>query len=250
MGFPSGLPAFWEEPMDEIVLGGQTIPFTLVRKRIKNINLHIQKDGSIFVSAPARVPKAYVLQVLHEKEAFLLRTREALLRRQQQAPPPKAFVEGETFRLLGRFYTLKRVRTPGVAAEGGALLCGPGDPKKLVPTWLRKAGECVFQKAANTARERLLAQQFPLPEGVQLRQRRMVSRWGSCNPARKAVTFSTRLLETPYPCIEAVAMHEFSHFLHADHSKAFYAVLERCMPDYRARAKILCEEAYRIFYNE
>lgn len=132
--------------MDEIVLGGQTIPFTLVRKRIKNINLHIQKDGSIFVSAPARVPKAYVLQVLHEKEAFLLRTREALLRRQQQAPPPKAFVEGETFRLLGRFYTLKRVRTPGVAAEGGALLCGPGDPKKLVPAWLRKAGECVFQK--------------------------------------------------------------------------------------------------------
>lgn len=35
---------------------GQTFPVILVRKKVKNINLHVRSDGTLYISAPARVP--------------------------------------------------------------------------------------------------------------------------------------------------------------------------------------------------
>ncbi|MFR4476737.1 MAG: M48 family metallopeptidase [Ruminococcus callidus] len=37
------------------------------------------------------------------------------------------------------------------------------------------------------------------------------------------LTFNLRLLAAPVRCIEYVVIHEFTHFLHPDHSPAFYA---------------------------
>lgn len=35
---------------------GRTFPVILVRKKVKNINLHVRSDGRLYLSAPARVP--------------------------------------------------------------------------------------------------------------------------------------------------------------------------------------------------
>lgn len=42
----------------------QKFSVTVVRKKVKNINLHIRNDGNLFISASPRVPWAYI-------EAFL-----------------------------------------------------------------------------------------------------------------------------------------------------------------------------------
>lgn len=42
----------------------RTFSVTVVRKKVKNINLHIRNDGNLFISASPRVPWAYI-------EAFL-----------------------------------------------------------------------------------------------------------------------------------------------------------------------------------
>lgn len=39
---------------------GRTFPVILVRKKVKNINLHVRSDGRLYLSAPARVPWAYI----------------------------------------------------------------------------------------------------------------------------------------------------------------------------------------------
>lgn len=69
--------------------------------------------------------------------------------------------------------------------------------------------------------------------------RKMVSRWGSCNYVKGIVTFSTSLIYAPYECVEYVVLHEFCHFLRADHSRLFYAELERVCPRHRELRKIL-----------
>ena len=70
----------------------------------------------------------------------------------------------------------------------------------------------------------------------------MISRWGSCQPKRKVLTFNKRLIEMPKICIEYVVLHEFVHFLQADHSKKFYALMTMFMPDWESRARLLEKE--------
>ena len=80
--------------------------------------------------------------------------------------------------------------------------------------------------------ERTLEWGFAFPE---VRFRKMHSRWGSCNPVKRVLTFSTMLADMPLPFVEYVVAHEFVHFKQANHSKTFYTELSRYMPDYKAR---------------
>lgn len=72
-----------------------------------------------------------------------------------------------------------------------------------------------------------------------IRVSRMKTRWGVCTPAKRQLTFSLRLAEKPREAIEYVVLHEYAHFVHADHSPAFWAVVARYMPDYAERRKLL-----------
>ena len=76
-------------------------------------------------------------------------------------------------------------------------------------------------------------------EKPEINVRDMKSRWGVCNPARRRLTFNMRLAEKPISAQEYVVLHEYVHFLHANHGPAFHAEMARLMPDYRLRKKLL-----------
>ncbi len=63
-------------------------------------------------------------------------------------------------------------------------------------------------------------------------------RYGSCS-SRGSLCFSLYLMAHSAEAIDAVVVHELCHLRHMSHSPAFYAEVERWMPDYRARAKEL-----------
>ena len=117
-------------------------------------------------------------------------------------------------------------------AEGRLLLTleDPAQEPALLRRWQSEQAAAQFPAR--------LAVLYPLAaaEGVacpQLRVRRMTSRWGSCAAATGWVTLSTALLSLPPVCLDYVILHELAHFLHPDHSPAFYAVLDRWMPGHR-----------------
>ena len=75
-----------------------------------------------------------------------------------------------------------------------------------------------------------------------IKVRAMTSRWGVCNPARRQITFALALCNEPAEAQEYVVVHEFCHFLVPNHSPAFWAQVERLMPDWKARRALLREE--------
>ena len=62
-------------------------------------------------------------------------------------------------------------------------------------------------------------------------------RFGSCS-GRNSICFSYRLMRYPEPFIDYVVLHELAHIKHHNHSKDFYALVEKYMPDYREREKL------------
>lgn len=58
-------------------------------------------------------------------------------------------------------------------------------------------------------------------------------------PGKHKITFNSLLLEKPLESIEYVVVHEFAHFIHPDHSKAFYAFVGQILPDWKERREKL-----------
>ncbi|OQC39463.1 MAG: hypothetical protein BWX62_00816 [Bacteroidetes bacterium ADurb.Bin037] len=69
--------------------------------------------------------------------------------------------------------------------------------------------------------------------------RAMDTRWGSCSSATGRITLNLKLIYKPDECVEYVIVHELCHLIHPDHGKGFYTILERELPDWKARKKKL-----------
>ena len=66
------------------------------------------------------------------------------------------------------------------------------------------------------------------------------SNWGSCS-INGNINLSTRLLFAPQDVIDYVIVHELAHLLEMNHSSAFWAHVEKAMPNYKVQEKWLKE---------
>ena len=72
-----------------------------------------------------------------------------------------------------------------------------------------------------------------------LKVRDMTSRWGVCVPAKRQITFALQLYNMPLAAQIYVVVHEYCHFLQPNHSPAFWAEVEKLLPDWKARRELL-----------
>ena len=63
-------------------------------------------------------------------------------------------------------------------------------------------------------------------------------RFGSCS-SRGNLNFSFRLAIYPPEAIDYVIVHELAHMKEMNHSKKFWAIVEKYLPDYKERQKLL-----------
>lgn len=63
-------------------------------------------------------------------------------------------------------------------------------------------------------------------------------RYGSCS-AKNSLCFSCFLLACPEEAVDLVVVHELCHIREKNHGPGFYALLERYLPDWRERKKLL-----------
>lgn len=67
---------------------------------------------------------------------------------------------------------------------------------------------------------------------------RAKTRFGSCS-SQKRLNFSCNLMRYPIEAIDYVVLHEVAHLKELNHSKRFWAIVEKYMPDYKERKRIL-----------
>lgn len=122
--------------------------------------------------------------------------------------------------------------------------------------WIRQKQEQAKQRMANAAPlpdpaqaqqcfEQVSRRIYPLFAKVlgdspaEIRVSRMSSRWGVCYPDQHRITLALGLAAVPQPLIDYVVLHEYCHFVHQNHQKPFWDLMEHYMPDAKLRRKLL-----------
>ena len=227
-----------------IQIDGKPLEYSLERKNVKNLNLHVRKDGSVYVSANAVIPEDKIDAFLVSKGTFIRNAQEKFKEQEQYRPLPKQYVSGETFYIQGRALRLKVTEThrDKIYSDGVYLFLDVKDQQdvtkkeRMVKRFLDKQCKVVFSEIVEELYP--VFQKYGVAPPI-LRIRTMDTRWGSCLPGKGVITLNKRLLEAPRHCIEYVVMHELCHFIHPNHSKHFYDFLAMLMPDWKERKKIL-----------
>ena len=81
-----------------IVLNGQDIEYELQRKQVKNINLRIRQDGTVYVSASPTVSLTVIEKFMQSRSGFILSAIEGAKLAQRPLNDPA----GESITVLGR----------------------------------------------------------------------------------------------------------------------------------------------------
>ena len=225
-----------------VSISGETIVYTLERKNVRNINLRIRPDASIYVSAPHRVPLAEIEDFILSKGVFII---NALMRIRGAKTEKSKYADGDKAYFLGRPLEVKLLQGPRVDVRAGDefLLIQMPEPTNsaaridVVKRWYSRQARELFMSVVHDVYDEFRRHyRVPFPH-VTIRQ--MKSRWGSCRPDLGKITLNLLLVTAPYEDLRYVVVHEFAHFIEANHSEAFWDIVSRFEPNYKERRRSL-----------
>ena len=151
---------------------------------------------------------------------------------------PSENLDGFTFLLLGRNCTVSLWDEKRVAfdASSQTVFVPKTNAKTALVKWLKEnAKRILTEVTANTAKRM----------GATYQSVRITSaktRWGSCT-GDNAIRYTFRLIYAPKEVLTYVVVHELAHIFQKNHSKAFWAVVEKYCPEWKIRRKWLKDNA-------
>lgn len=233
----------------EILLGKVPVEYDLQIKNVKRINLRVHRDGRVHVSANQFVSQKQIDAFLIQNADFILENLEKFARMREAGDgmtvgSQRQYEDGDILYLKGKAYRLRVIagKKDSVERIDRVILLTQKDTQNTERR--KRMMEKYLTIQCRETIERLCHRVYPAFEklGVawpEIRIRSMVSRWGSCHPTKGILTFARQLIEVPEKCMEYVVVHEFSHFIHPDHSPRFHEFLTEMMPDWKERKHLL-----------
>ncbi|MBK9002183.1 MAG: M48 family metallopeptidase [Myxococcales bacterium] len=229
----------------EIQFGLTTIPFLVRRSnRRTTVALTVGPTGKLVVTAPPKTSIDKLNGLVRTKARWVVER----IKRTSDVPPAhscREFVSGETVLYLGRQYRLKVVSG------------GEGDCAALHGRWLHVpvVGPLHGSIRARAVRHALRGwlkshaeRRLPLRLAAICKRfgidvplivvREQRKRWGSCD-AKGTLRINWRIIQAAPSLIDYVLVHELVHLRHQNHTRAFWAEVERMMPDYDERRRKL-----------
>lgn len=224
-----------------IELNGTGFPVVIIKARQKSVTMRV-KDGMLIVRAPGYLKEQAILELVMEKQALLSKKlRQAA--EWEQAHPKREFRDQEPYPYLGEDLILTVIKTVGtgsrVEKDGNRLLfktpyTEPEQIERLLAHWYKNAARQYL--AGRVAYYQPLLGEWATVNRIAVKEQK--SCWGSCS-TRHNLNFNWHLMELSAEVVDYVVVHELCHLLHMDHSPAFWAQVERILPDYRERRAAL-----------
>ena len=220
--------------------------------RRKTLSLCVYPDNRIIVAAPEGLSSKEIAGFVERKSDWV-RKRLDLNRGKQEKPPVREFNPGEKLLYLGAEYTLEvcERRSAGVSCERGKIIVSisPEIPARTRAPFIRRLLVTWYANMAlKRIKERVTHYMRIIgvtPRAVRIKSLR--SRWGSCS-ARGGVNFAWNIIMSPEPVLDYLVVHELCHLVHHDHSAEYWKLVEKFLPEHRARRKWLRENGHCLSF--
>ena len=232
------------EKRRSVRVGDTTIEYEVLRskRRRKTVRIAVDSRG-VLVRAPMTTPNSLI-------QAFVTDQAPWILDHINDPPPettPKGITSGDALPYLGR-----NMRVLVEPADGNAAVAcfdrwrlKISAPESTVETGnhqvIREAvmawykNRAALRLEAAVERWRAIMGHREKPRILIGNQRRL---WGSC-ASDGTLRFNWRLVMLKPELMEYVAVHELAHLTHRNHSKNFWGLVERFLPDAQQRRRLL-----------
>jgi len=207
---------------------------TIIRKKVKNLNLTVKPNLEVVLSAPIGLESKYINDFLESKQSWIDKQLN-FFREYSPQSIEKEFVSGENFRYLGKNYRLKVIEDikDEVELKNDFLVLYIRDKndielkRRVIKEWYQNRAKEVFRKL-------IVKYQAIVKKKInRITLKEMKTRWGSCNSHKGYINLNLHLIHQPIRCIEYVVAHELAHLVHPNHSREFYNYLSYLLPDWR-----------------
>ena len=205
----------------------------------KTASVNVLPDNSVSITVPDHLSEDEIEKVIKKKKPWILK-KKALNNEVRKPAKDKEYVSGEAFSYLGRNYRLKVTygEFSPVTYIDARLMVGVDQDatvniqnkhiKESLIAWYKNHALTKFKQRSKKY-EALLGVS---PKAVKLGN--LKSQWGSCHQD-KTIVFNWKVIMAPMGIVDYVVAHELCHLIHHDHSKAFWNLLGRVIPDYAER---------------
>ena len=229
----------------KLVLGNREITIEFERKRVRNINVRVRRDGTLYCSLPYYCSVKEAEAFIVSKQDYLLKSLDSVVQDEKAKSLSRQFVDGEVFSVFGKPYVLKVLEGAKnvCRASDGIITLEVKDPTSYrtkymtYEKWRRACIKSVIVDCCNELYPWFQQRGVAMPKKITLGEYK--SFWGECFAKRGELKFSYRLFEKDRELIRYVVVHEFSHFIEPNHSDRFWAVVAELVPDYKEMRKRL-----------
>ena len=228
--------------MKEIRYENKTIAYTVNKAKVKNFYITIQ-NGEVVIKAPWYVTSSQIQDVVESKRKWIM---EKLEEYQNSPRKAKEYLDGEKFQILGEEYSLniyyKDINNAILNVENGKIVIilplryAEEDNTDQIKKMIDKMYYMVAEREVEAAMEKTRKMVGLAPEEYRIKKTKSV--WGSCSSNRK-ITINQNLMMYSRKAVEYVVLHEVCHLKYMNHSKKFWEMVERYMPDYKEAEKEL-----------
>lgn len=225
-----------------IKYGKEKITFDVSHSNRKTMEIGVHPDIRVTVKAPKGIAQEVVKKRI-AKRARWIKKQISYFRKFEPHTPARCYVGGETHLFLGRQYRLKirKHHSPEVKLKGAFFYVmtpatnNTQEVSDMLIDWYKSRALATFSRRLEMCYDvaKKLDIEFP-----RLHVRKMSKRWGSCGKSGD-ILLNTELVKAPLCCIDYVIMHELCHMKVHGHSKGYYLLLSKYMPDWEKRKERL-----------
>ena len=219
--------------------------YTIVRSRRKSAAIHVGSNG-VQVRIPFGVSDGWVEEFVVAKQTWI---EQKLLEQETRQNKVPIIELGQSVLFLGlwRKLSFQYAARVSMSVENNEIIyCGPTQPNSSV---LTKALQNFFKSQAKLYMVTQTSEKARLLKAIERLQevvfRRTKSKWGHCT-SKGRIQYNWLVMGAPLVVIEYLICHEVSHLIQANHSRAFWALVERLCPDYKEHQKWLNDHASEL----
>lgn len=214
------------------------IEYEIIRKNVKNINIRVQPNGIIKISANENVTEKTIELLLIRRINWILKSINEYAKNEKMLSEPDIkFINGENFTLLGKNLRVKMILSEKfkVSYDNNFLYINVINKRGVKGKFFEWYNDFISKTYEEIAKDTYkIFKKYDVKMPI-INILAMTTRWGTCNKNKNLILLNKHLIKAPKYLIEYVIMHEFTHLIFHNHSKDFYAFLTVIMPDWEER---------------